>query len=182
MVAAVIVLSIFLAGCGSRSDPYGATKFTPHYPAFLPKKALDASTDRVLTGTAARPALTVEGDGVEVKTPHWSVLAQVQGPAVPGEGLPYQRGYTTCTWTITMSHATGTVPLSLADFNSIDHLGQIYHLHLVQGQPGPPAVVRPGQTVVFEVRSYEAVGEGLMRWAPLGQRIVAEWDYEVEND
>ena len=30
--------------------------------------------------------------------------------------------------------------------------------------------------------SYEAVGEGLMRWAPIGQKIVAEWDYEVEND
>ena len=36
--------------------------------------------------------------------------------------------------------------------------------------------------ITFEVRGYEAVGEGIMRWAPVHQKIVAMWDYEVEND
>ena len=50
------------------------------------------------------------------------------------------------------------------------------------GQPKPPAALRPGQKVSFELRAVEAVGEGLMRWAPDGQHIVAKWDFVVEND
>jgi len=180
-VAGLLVV-IVLAACSSGPNPYGTKKFAPKFPAFLPKKTLDAQVDQVLTGTAARPALTVEGDGVEAQTPAWSVLIEVSGPVVPGEGLPYQPAATTCTWTVTMSDATGAVPISLADFNSVDHLGRIYRPTFVQGQPAPPAVLEPGQKVTFEVRSYEAVGEGIMRWAPIGQKIVAMWDYEVEND
>jgi hypothetical protein len=174
---------VFLSACASHPhNPYANGKFSPKFPSFLPTKTLNANDDRVLTGTAAKPALTVEGDGVEVKTPAWSVLVVVSGPVVPGEGLPYQPPDTTCTWTITMSNATGPVPVSLSDFNSVDHLGHIYHLTFVPGQPAPPATARPGQTVSFKVRAYEAVGEGLMRWAPVDQQIVAMWDYEVEND
>ncbi len=132
------MLVLFLAACGSHAhNPYANGKFSPKFPSFLPTKTLNANDDRVLTGTAAKPALTVEGEGVEVKTPGWSVLVVVSGPVVPGEGLPYQPPDTTCTWTITMSDATGPVPVSLSDFNSIDHLGQIYHLTFVQGQPAP---------------------------------------------
>lgn len=40
----------------------------------------------------------------------------------------------------------------------------------------------PGGTVSFELRAVEAVGEGLLRWAPLGGHIVAKWDFVVEND
>jgi hypothetical protein len=176
-------LLLFLSACGSHShNPYAGGKFSPKFPSFLPAKTLNASDDRVLTGTAAKPALTVEGDGVDVRTSGWSVRVVVSGPVVPGEGLPYQPPDTTCTWTVTMTDATGPVPISLADFNSIDHLGQIYHLTFVQGQPVPPSTLTPGRTISFKVRGYEAVGEGLMRWAPLKQKIVAMWDYEVEND
>jgi hypothetical protein len=176
-------LVLLLSACGSHShNPYANGNFSPTFPSFLPAKTLNANDDRVLTGTATKPALTVEGEGVEVKTPAWSVLIVVSGPVVPGEGLPYQPADTTCTWTITMSDATAPVPVSLADFNSVDHLGHIYHLTFVQGQLVPPSTLTPGRKVSFEVRSYEAVGEGLMRWAPIDQKIVAMWDYEVEND
>ena len=56
-----------------------------------------------MVGTVADPALTVEGDYVQVKTPTFSALAVVNGPVVPGEGLPVIQGYTTCTWTISLS-------------------------------------------------------------------------------
>lgn len=72
-----------------------------------------------------RPALTSQGDGVEVKTPRWSVLVTVTGPEVPGEGLPYQAPATTCTWIVTMSGATGPVPVSASDFSSIDDEGNV---------------------------------------------------------
>ncbi len=180
---AVVTLVLLISGCGSPSyNPYGSGKFSPKFPSFLPTKTINANDDRALTGTAAKPALTVEGEGVEVETPGWSVLVVVSGPVVPGEGLPYQTPETTCTWTVTLSDATGPVPVSLADFNSIDHLGQIYHLAFVQGQPVPLSTLMPGQKVSFQLRAYEAVGEGLMRWAPIDKKIVAMWDYEVEND
>ena len=182
-VAAGALVLALVSACGSHPhNPYAGGKFAPEFPSFLPAKTLNANDDRVLTGTAAKPALTVEGEGVEVETPGWSVRVVVSGPVVPGEGLPYQPPKTTCTWTVTMSGATGRVPIALADFNSVDHLGQIYHLTFVQGQPVPPATLSPGGKVSFQLRSYEAVGEGVMRWAPVNREITAMWDYEVEND
>jgi hypothetical protein len=117
-----------------------------------------------------------------VVTSHWSVVAVVSGPEVPGEGLPYQAPSTTCTWTVTLSKATTRVPLAAADFDSIDDRGQVFHPTSVAGQPAPPASVAPGQTVRFELRAAEPVGEGLLRWAPDGHHVVAKWDFVVEND
>jgi hypothetical protein len=152
------------------------------YPSFLPKDTLHVRSDALLVGTAARPALTSEGDAVKVVAPRWSARVIVRGPEVPGEGLPYQTRATTCTWTVTMSMATGPVPISAADFDSIDVRGDVYRPSLVPGRPAPPRVLLPGQKVTFELRAVEAVGEGLMRWAPIGGHIVAKWDFVVEND
>jgi hypothetical protein len=148
----------------------------------LPKQQLDHPVDQTLVGTVAHPALTVEGDFVEVRTPGFSVLALMTGPLVPGEGLPNQMSFTTCTWTISLSHVVGRVPVSVADFDSIDHNGTIFKPYLVPGQPKLPPAVVTGQTLSFQIRAVMPVGEGLMRWAPDGQHIVAKWDYQVEND
>jgi hypothetical protein len=186
-VLVLAALVLVLAGCGSASRPPAASRpgSAGHfggYPSFLPRDTLNYHSDTVLTGTASDPALTNQGDGVRVRTAGWSVLVTVSGPQVPGEGLPYQAPSTTCTWVVTMSGATGSVPVSAADFTSIDDLGNLYRPELVAGQPRPPAVLRPGQRVSFELRTAEATGEGLMRWAPDGTNIVAKWDFVVEND
>ena len=39
-----------------------------------------------------------------------------------------------------------------------------------------------GHDLTFQIRSVMPVGEGLLRWAPDGDHIVAKWDYQVEND
>ena len=119
---------------------------------------------------------------MKVKTSQWSVLVTVSGPQVPGEGLPYQATETTCTWVVTMSGATGAVPISPSDFSSIDQDDNVYHPVLVPGQPKPPQVLRQGEKVSFELRVVEATGEGLMRWAQNRRNIVANWDFVVEND
>ena len=188
MVAATLAVtatSAGLAGCSSGAHPHQtAARATPlgSYPSFLPKDSLGGGTDSVLTGTAARPALTNQGDAVRVKTAHWSVLITVTGPQVPGEGLPVQVNADTCTWTVTMSGATGAVPIRTAGFTAIDQQGHVYKPRFVAGQPKPPAELQPGQKVKFELRAVEATGEGLMRWAPDGTHIVAKWDFVVEND
>jgi hypothetical protein len=184
-ILAVAATSAGLAGCGT-SHPArpAAVRATPlgSYPSFLPKDTLSQGTDSVLTGTAARPALTSQGDPVKVKTAGFSVLINVSGPQVPGEGLPFQANADTCTWTVTLSGATGTVPIKTADFTAIDDQGHVYKPVFVKGQPRPPAELKPGQKVKFKLRAVEATGEGLMRWAPDGTHIVAKWDFVVEND
>jgi hypothetical protein len=150
--------------------------------SWLPKQQLDHPVDQTFVGTVAHPALTVEGDSVEVRTPSFSALAVVNGPVVPGEGLPVQQRFTTCTWTVSLSRVVGRVPVAVADFDSIDHYQTVYKPYLVPGQPPLPAVLVTGQHLTFKIRAVMPVGEGLMRWAPDGEHIVAKWDYQVEND
>ena len=164
---------IALAGCGAHGSKY---------PSFLPKDTLNPTVDAALTGTMARPALTVEGLAVNVKTHKFDVSITVGGPVVPGEGLPFQQPATTCTWTVTMKNATADVPVSLADFHVVDHLGSVLVPELAPDEARLPAVLHPGQVLRFRIRAYELVGQGMMQWAPDHRHVVAIWDYSVEND
>lgn len=172
--AAVSFAVVGLSGCGSSGDSYGTT------PSFLPTSEIKA--DSVLTGTADRPALTSNGDAVLVKLVGGSVLVTVAGPAVPGQGLPVQKENTTCTWTVTMSAARGRVPVAVADFTAIDQLGGVSHPRVPAGTRRPPAVLAPGATVRFKLRTVMRTGEGLIRWAPGSPHILASWDFTVETD
>lgn len=155
---------------------------TGTYPSFLPKSTLDPDDDTALVGTEAKPALQIEGLPIEVKTSKFDVRVTVSGPVVPGEGLPNPAAATTCTWTVTMKDATAAVPVSVADFHSVDHLGSVFLMGLVPGEHAPPPVLRRGQTLTFQLRAYELVGEGQMQWAPDHKHVVGDWDYTVEND
>jgi hypothetical protein len=174
-----------LSGCSSAGQAHAAAaaKADSKYgslPTFLPKQSFD--TDSVLTGTVARPALTTEGDAVRVGSGSAAALVTISGPEVPGEGLPYQTGATTCTWTVTIKAGSKAVPISTADFSSTDHLGAVYAPTFVPDEPVPPTSVAPHTTTTFELRAVMVVGEGLIRWAPDGAHPVAAWDFEVEND
>jgi hypothetical protein len=182
-----MTVAVVFAGCGgggggSHFASALPGKTTASYPSFLPKKTLQPDVDAALVGTEAKPALTVEGLPVEVKTSAFDVRVTVSGPVVPGEGLPQQPAATTCTWTVTMKDATSNVPVSVADFHSIDHLGSVFLMGFVPGEHAPPSVLHPGQTLTFKLRAYELVGEGTMQWAPDHRHVVGNWDYTVEND
>jgi hypothetical protein len=172
-VAAGLLCALVLSGCGAAAVTY---------PSFLPKKTLDPHVDETLVGTMSKPALQVEGLPVKVETNTFHVDVTVSGPVVPGEGLPDQPVATTCTWTVTMKGATANVPVSVADFHSVDHLGAVFLMGLVPGEPPPPSVLHAGETLTFQLRAYELVGEGMMQWAPDHRHVVAYWDYTVEND
>jgi hypothetical protein len=168
----MVSMALLVAGCGGG----------PRYPSFLPEKTLHPDVDVALVGTEAKPALQVEGLPVDVKTRDFAVRITVSGPVVPGEGLPVQPAATTCTWTVRMQDARGDVPVSLADFHSVDHLGAVFLMGLVPGEHPPPSVLHPRQSLTFRLRAYELVGEGMMQWAPDHEHVVAYWDYTVEND
>ena len=182
--AGLCLVAVAVAGCSSSGSPNaGKTGSDDSYgslPTYLPSSAI--VPDSILTGTTSQPALTTEGDSVDVSLAGASVRAEVSGPVVPGEGLPVQQDATTCTWTITLSRATTRMPIDIAGFTSLDHLGAVYSMTGVTGQPPLPKSIGPGQTKRFELRAVMPTGEGLMRWAPDGKQIVASWDFEVEND
>ena len=186
--AAVVGISALATACGGGgSNPAGSRSAGRSgsglvgYPSFLPKATLHAASDQVLIGTDTRPALTAQGDSVRVEAGSWSVLATVSGPGVPGEGLPYVTPTTTCTWTVNIREASGSVPLSVDQFDTVDQRGDVFHPALVPGSE-VPATVRPGQIVSFQIRAEVPTGEGLVRWAPQGGGVVAQWDYIAEND
>ena len=172
LLVGLLISSLVLASCGTATT----------YPSYLPKKTLTPAIDQVMIGTMAKPALQIEGLPVAVSTKSFHVRVTVSGPIVPGEGLPYQQEGTTCTWTVTMNDAKANVPLSIADFHSVDHLGAVFLMGLVPGERPLPKVLRPGQSLTFRLRAYELVGEGMMQWAPDHRHVVADWDYTVEND
>jgi hypothetical protein len=170
---AAALCALVLAGCGSTAAVY---------PSFLPKKTLHPDVDQALVGTMSKPALQIEGLPVDVDTTRFHVRVTVSGPIVPGEGLPDQPAATTCTWTVTMKDASADVPVSIVDFHSVDHLGAVFLMGLIPGEHPPPSVLHPGETLTFQLRAYELVGEGMMQWAPDHKHVVADWDYTVEND
>jgi hypothetical protein len=189
LVSVVLGGALVLAGCGGggggggpHDPPALPGEKTAQYPSFLPKKTLDPTVDATLIGTEAKPALQVEGLAIEARTKAFRVDVTVSGPIVPGEGLPDQPAATTCTWTVTMQHASADVPVSIGDFHSVDHLGSVFLMGLVPGEHAPPPILHPGQSLTFRLRSYELVGEGMMQWAPDHTHVIGYWDYTVEND
>ncbi len=180
-VLGAVALAGALVGCSSHAEPKHAEDTYGGMPAYL--AGIPSTTDEVLDGSAARPALTSEGDAVRVHLHGGAtVLATVTGPVVPGEGLPQQGETTTCTWTVSLRDASGSVPVSLTDLTTTDQLGNVYRLSPVAGGGTPPRTLAAGQRATFEVRTVMKVGEGVLRWAPGGGQTVAEWDFEVEND
>jgi hypothetical protein len=179
MALVVTLISLVTAGCGGSSSSAADQTFGA-LPSFLPSDAVQADSE--LVGNAKNPAVTSQGDSVKAELGTGSVSVVVGGPEVPGEGLPNPPAGTTATWQVTFHGATAPVPIDVADFVAVDHLGKVYHPALVAGQPKPPPTVLPGKTVKFELRAYMAIGEGLMHWSPGGKATVASWDFVVEND
>ena len=180
-IALLAVVVAIVSACSSSGGASSAgTGSYGSLPTFLPSSAV--VPDSIVTGVAGRTALTVEGEAVEVQLADRRLKAEVDGPVVPGEGLPYVSPATTCTWTVTLSAATKPITIALNDFTTIDHLGVVYHVAAVPGQPAIPAVLEVGATASFELRAVMPTGEGLMRWSPDGGPILATWDFEVEND
>jgi hypothetical protein len=180
VVATSAVLGAGVAGALTHAVRHSGSSYGS-LPRYLPRSSLGADT--LLTGTVSRPALTSQGDPVKVILRHGSALVTVSGPVVPGEGLPFQAAADTATWTVTVTHVSAPVPISLSSFSTIDEDGKVYHdLSFVPGQPRPPAFVTPGRTASFELRVVMRTGEGMMRWAPYHNDLLATWDFVVEND
>ena len=178
LAGAALLVAVTLTGCTGSPTP------TPTYgglPSWLPTPSTDIH--RTLVGTTASPAPSVQGQSVEAHLPDGgTILMTVNGPEVPGEGLPDPPPTTICTFTIEMSGGTVDVPIDVADFATHDVSGNVFHPGFVPDRSTPPSVLQAGESISFEIRTAMPVGEGVMQWAPDGKNPVATWDFIVEND
>jgi hypothetical protein len=117
------------------------------------------------------------------------VLATIVGPSIPeGVAEQAQRGddgsqTAPCTFTATFTSASGSVPLDPSAFAILNERGQIHHLLVTAADGGaPPAQVAPGQKVTLTMKATLPEGEGALRWAPNGARVLAGWVYGLELD
>jgi hypothetical protein len=177
-VAAILVLVVILATKGGGSKP-AATYGKP--PSWLPKAA--APTDHLVTATRGHPKLAVEGDTVRVDLAHGQVDTTVVGPVVPEEGKFPVPPTSPCSFTITLTRVTGSVPLSAAAFTILAENGELYRPRVLGPNGGPvPRDVKPGHTVRLSVRAVLPTGGGQVRWTPETRAPISSWDFDVEID
>jgi hypothetical protein len=149
-------------------------------PSWLPRPKVRVG--RTTVATAAHPWLAIEGDSVLVRLAHGRVLATAVGPAVPEEGRFPVPATTRCTFTITLTAASGIVPLDARAFTIIDEYGHLHHPRVRVAGGGPPTQdVAPGRTVSLTATSVLPTGNGRLSWAPAAMPIVS-WDFDVEID
>ena len=133
---------------------------------------------------ATHPRLAIQGDSVSVHLSHGTVLATTVGPEVPETGKFPVPPTSPCSFTVTLTAATGTVPVEASAITILDELGHVHHPRVTALHGGDPA--RPSCDRVrrsrSSVRDVLPTGGGRLRWAPEGSTPIASWDFDVEID
>lgn len=178
-----VVAAVALAAAGYFAFAGNSTPAAKYgqIPSWLPTAKIPVG--RLVTASAARPWLAVQGDTVVVRLARGRVHALTVGPTVPEEGQFPVPKTTPCSFLMTFTAASGTVPINPKAFTIADELGHIHRPTVTRiGGGRPPAQVLPGHTVTLAVRAVLPTGDGALRWAPQGTTPVVSWDFDVEID
>ena len=150
-------------------------------PSWLPKAKIPVG--RIVNASAVHPWLAIQGDAVSVHLARARVLVTAVGSAVPNEGQFPVPKTTPCTFTVTLTAASGPIPLNPRAFTIVDQLGRLHHPQVSTTGGGPPPIsVLPGQTVSLTVNEILPTGDGRLRWAPDEEAPIVSWDFNVEVD
>jgi hypothetical protein len=185
-VAVLAVLLFLVAGHHSSPARNGSSsaRSAAKYgglPSWLPKATVPVN--RVVQASAAHPALAIQGDAVAVNLASGRVLATAVGPTVPEDGRFPVPATSPCTFIVTLTGASGPIPVSARAFTFIDELGHVRHPRVTtMGGGAPPREVLPGRTVSLKVYDVLPTGDGGLSWTPSGGRPIASWDFDVEID
>lgn len=180
-VAGVVGVILVLGSGSSSSTPAHHELKYGGLPKWLPKT--EKSDQRIVTATAGRPALAIQGNTVAVDLAHGRLLATAVGPQVPEEGEFPVPATSPCTFIVTFAKSSGEVPIDPADFTVTDEDGHLHHPK-VEGLHGgpPPTSVPAGQTVSLKIRGVFPTGDGTLNWAPDSSHPVVAWDFDIEID
>lgn len=139
--------------------------------------------NQVLSATAARPAIAIQGVSVRLHLAHGAALATVVGPDIPTRIQGSADLHTPAVWDLTFADVHGTIPIAARLFSITDEQGQLLSPHVtVLGGTSPPHTVPAGRPFTLRLSTRVSVGDGKLRYAPTGGRWLSEWDFDVETD
>jgi len=181
ILAAALVVSVALTLGGGGPSPGAASGRYGGIPSWLPKPAIPVN--RVVQASAAHPWVGIEGDTISVHLSGAHVLVTAVGPAVPEEGRFPVPATSPCSFSVTFTAVSGTIHLRGASFTILDELSQLHHPRVtIPGGGALPRSLGPGRTLTVIFRDVLPTGGGQFRWAPMGAKPIAAWDFDVEID
>ena len=165
----------------STSPSKGTSSAYGGIPAWIPMTTLPVG--RIVQASASRPWLAIEGDTVRVVLAHASVDATAVGPAVPVEGRFPVPATTPCSFNITFTSASGSVPIDPESFTIVDEHDTVHRPgFVIDGSKATSTVIGPNHSVTVTLRDVLPTGNGQLRWAPDGGAPIVSWDFDVEID
>jgi hypothetical protein len=178
LVIAVVVAVVALSAGHGKAAPrlrYGGL------PSWLPKSTFNPN--EVLQASLRKPVLAIQGNTVSVNLTGGHVLAKMVGPTVPENGKFPVPPTSPATFVLTLSHASGVVPLSAAAFALVDERGNVRYPTITVVGGGPlPARLASGRTLSLRMHDVIPTGDGGLLWKPEGRHAIVSWDFNVEID
>jgi len=187
-LAAVAVAGYVAIHASSDASPLASLKYGK-IPSWLP--SAKPPPNQIVTATAAHPVLAaIEGDTVNTQLTRGSAMVTAVGPAIPAwVSNQVQLGHwndnetAPSTFTVTFARVKGTIALTAAAFQILTTQGQVIHPAITAAGGGPmPTELRPGKPLTLTMKAGLGEGEGVLRWVPIGTRVLVAWTYELELD
>jgi hypothetical protein len=195
LVAALVLAGalVLILGSGGRSRYPAQDLKYGSLPSWLPNadRTPAATKPQYEVATVAKPVLEEEqGYTVHAELPTGSVDITAVGPQFPAyvtryaqENLWPDGKLLPSTFYVTFADVNGTIPIAAGDFSVLTDTGQIMRARLHARSGGAvPASVHSGQTVTIAVQSRAVEGQGSIRWAPRGPKVLVGWLYQLELD
>ena len=200
---AALAAAVVMGGCGSSQATRSATPSattthetarvigtpsargsTARYgtpPAWLPRARVRVG--RVVTATPSHPWLAIEGDTVAVRLATGRAMMTSVGPSVPRQGRVAVPTTSPCRFVVTFAAIRGTIPLRAGAFSLLGEDGATHRVQVtLRGGAALPARVTAGHPLTLTLTAVLPTGNGQLRWAPVGSRPTASWDFDVEID
>jgi hypothetical protein len=186
---AILAIAVYLV---ARPSPHTSPVTPLKYgkiPSWLP--SAKPPPDQIAQATEAHPVLAaIEGNTVDVRQASGSAMVTAVGPAIPAwVSNQVQAGHwgddeaAPSTFIVTFARVKGVVRLRASAFQILTTQGQVIHPSITGPGGRPmPAELRSGQSVTLTMRAGLAEGEGVLRWVPVGTRVLVAWTYELELD
>ncbi len=184
-IAAVPVLVVAVVlGVVAMAGGHGKTSAKPKYgglPSWLPKSTFNPN--EVLQASLRKPVLAIQGNTVSVNLAGGHVLAKLVGPMVPEDGKFPVPPTSPATFVLTLSHASGVVPISAGAFALVDERGTVRHPTITAVGGGPLLTrIPPDSTLSLRLHDVIPTGDGGLLWKPEGRHAIVSWDFNVEID
>jgi hypothetical protein len=160
---------------GSGDATYGTL------PSWLPRATVPVG--RIVQASIAHPWIGIEGDTVVVHMNGHAVDATLVGPQVPSEGHFPLPKTTPCTFYLTLTKASGPIPITPRNIAIFDERGHRYQPTMQSQSGGPlPTRIGPGRSVTLRLDTVLPTGSGEVVWTSNGTTPIVSYEFVTEID